>query len=75
MERQHNALSDELWGDELSLAKVVTWFVWKSASWRVGKERHRGLKVEVDEVYLWEVWGSNGSSERVKETDGNLKCR
>ena len=26
MERQHNALSDELWGDELSLAKVrVFW--------------------------------------------------
>jgi hypothetical protein len=22
MERQHNALSDELWGDELSLAKA-----------------------------------------------------
>lgn len=27
MERQHNALSDELWGDELSLAKVRASFV------------------------------------------------
>ena len=27
MERQHNALSDELWGDELSLAKVRVFWV------------------------------------------------
>lgn len=32
MERQHNTLSDELWGDELSLAKVRVFWVRAKAS-------------------------------------------
>ena len=91
MERQHNALSDELWGDELSLAKVRVFWVRAKASfvffwgrWNIqqrftkkqqGTNKNSGTIIGFLKVELISLWKSQMVSAQGERNYGNLKVQ